>query len=154
MLEKILCPNCSEEILHDGSACGTEFPCPQCNTLLVMPGRKPDSLEVKTGQYNYVIYGQHPVQADGLVLGYHFYFRAKWDFWDFTVCTSHDFPDAPTIIEPADGKDGFFTFEEYEGYRIGKDYGTDASYMSIETANCIIKKCVESFLGDCEKAGS
>lgn len=117
---------------------------------MVIPGTKPDGWKAKTEDYEYFIYGHHPVQAEGFVAGHPFYFRSKWDYWDFTVCTSHDFPDAGSSIEPPAGEEGFFRAGEYEGYRIGESYGTgtEASYLSSEISRTILESCLKRFLGD------
>ena len=149
-LSKIVCPECSDEMFYDGSAAGSEIPCPSCGTALIMPGTKPDIWKAKTDAFEYAIYGQHPVQAEGFVGGHPFYFRAKWNFWDFTVCTNHDYADAGSQIDPPDDTPGFFKAGDYEGYWLGEDFGndTDASHMDIETSRTILEKCLNRFLED------
>ena len=152
MLEKFYCLNCSSEMLHDGSAKGQNILCPNCGANIILPGQIAPKENLKTDEYSYKIYGQHPVQADGRVLGHPFYFRAKWNFWDLTICLSHDFPDAASWIDPPDGETGYFRDEEYEGFRFESDYGTDtdASFMNIETAKRIIEECLKQFVKDRE----
>ena len=150
MLEKIKCTECSFELLHDGSASGLSLKCPECGHDITLPGELPSGCVVKTENYSYELYGQHPVQADGEVFGHPLYFRAKWNFWYFTVCTSHDFPDAASSIAPLDNNKGFFVNGDYTGYWIGEDYGknTDAGSMSVDTAKAIIEECINHFIHD------
>lgn len=119
--------------------------------MLTLPGRQPASFEADTDSFHYRIYGQHPVQAEGFVAGHPFYFRAKWDFWDFTVCTSHDFPDAGSSLDPPDDCQGFFQDGEYLGYHLSQRHGqgTDASYLTVDEARAILEPCLRRFLRGC-----
>lgn len=92
------------------------------------------------------IYGQAPVQADGLVDGKPFYFRSRWAAWTFTVCVSHDI-DAAAIDPPVE-QPGFFQTNEYRGYFLSGDYGTEpeASFMRYDEAERIIRECAQRYL--------
>ncbi|MCP3927320.1 MAG: hypothetical protein GY714_32590 [Desulfobacterales bacterium] len=153
MLEKIICPDCKEEFMHDGSGAGCVMMCTSCNKYFIISGEYLTDF-VKTDKYHYNVYGQHPVQADGYILDFNFYFRAKWDFWDFTICTSHDYIDVASFLNPPEDKHGDFEYNDgekiYKGYWLDSRYGnnTDASYMDLKTANKIIQKCILKFLNE------
>jgi hypothetical protein len=94
------------------------------------------------------IYGQHPVQAEGRIQGNPFYFRAKWDFWTFTVCTNSDDQEVPSCINPPQDKPGCFEDGEHRGYYLNEYFGSDtaASYMELDIAEAIIRDCVGQFV--------
>ena len=94
------------------------------------------------------IYGQHPVQAEGLVQGHPFYFRAKWDFWTFTVCTNSENPDVPSSLNPPEDKSGFFEDGIHEGFHLSEAFGsdTDASYMNLDIAENVIRDSAQQFV--------
>ncbi len=84
--------------------------------------------------------GQAPVQAEGTVRGYPFYFRARWDHWTFSISEKEDIDPVDVDSAVADAGLGF--------YREGR-YGTgpyDASYMPEEEARRIIRTCVQEYL--------
>lgn len=99
---------------------------------------------VKTDQYLFEVYGSCPVQADGAVLGHPLYFRARWDQWTLSICTTHD----DAVFDGPEGCDGFFGDHEFAGFYISGTYGShyDAGYMPLETAIALIEKGLQRFL--------
>jgi len=94
-------------------------------------------------------FGQHPVQGEGYVMGYPSYFRAKWNFWHFTVCVSHkSSPVIATLIDPPNDETGFFECGEYRGYMETEYFGTglDASTMPLHVAEAIVRACAHRCL--------
>lgn len=80
-----------------------------------------------------------PVQAEGTLFGYPFYFRSRHEHWSFSL-SEHDDLD-PVDIQTEEGAKGYGFFRE-------ERYGSekyDASYMSIEDAEAIIKRCAEEY---------
>ena len=146
----IQCHHCNGEFFHDGSLGGATLPCPNCGETIKMPGVEAPqrSIQDQTLDFAYEVYGQHPVQADGQVQGHPFYFRAKWDFWTFTVCTNSDNENVPSMIDPPEDEPGFFKDGEYEGFYLGGNFGseTDASYMDLDVAETIIRDSVQKFV--------
>jgi hypothetical protein len=75
-----------------------------------------------------------PVQAEGMVCGYPFYFRARYEHWTFSV-SEH------AGVDPVD-RDAEESGRRYGFFREGR-YGTEsfaASWMSREDAEAIIKR--------------
>ena len=93
------------------------------------------------------IYGHAPVQADGRLSGYPFYFRARHCGWSFTLCTNADIE--PSALVEGD-EPGFFHNGEYEGFALWGDYGseTEASYMPYAVAERLIRECAGRFLAE------
>ncbi|OQP40992.1 hypothetical protein A4H97_15440 [Niastella yeongjuensis] len=87
------------------------------------------------------IYGSAPVQSDGTINGFPFYFRARWDEWSFAISENPDI--SPVDIQLIDaGKEyGYFA----EG-RIGKAWEYLASYMEVNMVKDIITKCTIEYL--------
>lgn len=73
-----------------------------------------------------------PVQADGTVAGKPFYFRSRHDEWTFAIALDGG---DPVVIEA--GNPGFFRGEPYE----------DASWMPVDEAKAILRRCAREFLG-------
>ena len=92
-------------------------------------------------------YGQHPVQAEGRIERYPFYFRAKWDFWTFTVCLTNDNIEIPSCMNPQEDKPGFFHDLQQRGYYLSEYFGkeTDAGKMPLQVAAGIIRNCAAEF---------
>lgn len=77
-----------------------------------------------------------PVQAEGEVRGYSFYFRARGITWTFGVASG---PEAdPVLVESPER--GFYR----EGTFRGEAFS--ASYMPLTTARDIIQGCIEAFV--------
>ena len=87
------------------------------------------------------IYGSAPVQADGTINGFPFYFRARWDEWTFAISENPNI--SPVDIQFIEtGKEyGYFA----EG-RIGKEWEYLASYMEVDMVKDIITKCSNEYL--------
>jgi hypothetical protein len=92
-------------------------------------------------------YGQAPVQADGVIDEFEFYFRARGSYWFFVVSLSADTP-PDTWMEAEE--DGYFTDEFGHGYALTGEYGPDfkASYMPFHDVERIICTCAEKFLSE------
>ena len=104
-------------------------------------------------QLQYRIYGKGPVQAEGDVLGFPFYFRARHEGWTFTVSLKNDVdPSMLNAKEFDNGMDGFFQDEGMTGFELMGDYGYtfDASYMPYDVAARLIEKSARKFLRDLE----
>ena len=77
-----------------------------------------------------------PVQIKGTIDGVPFYFRARWDTWEFGV------GDDPVDIVCDEGSGGgFYRAGAYDPAREG--FG--ASYMDIRVAEEIILRCAQEF---------
>jgi hypothetical protein len=88
------------------------------------------------------IAGQHPVQAEGRIRGYPFYFRAKWDQWQFRISLQMTYD--PAALFPPDSTNGFFYEGEIRGFFLSDDF-PEASYMRYDQAEAIIRNCVRRF---------
>ena len=78
-----------------------------------------------------------PVQAEGTVARYAFYFRAKYDEWSFSLALAPE-------VEPADicyPDQGFYREAAYGAAR-----RSEASFMSLAEARRIISECATEFL--------
>ncbi|WP_422927250.1 hypothetical protein [Singulisphaera sp. PoT] len=102
------------------------------------------------------IYGLAPVQADGRLAGHPFYFRARHDFWTFTLCTNADI-DPSCINPPEENQVGLFRDGEYEGYELAGDYGSprghEASFMPYAEAERLIRECAARYLRESNDPG-
>ena len=82
-----------------------------------------------------------PVQAQGLVGGRPFYFRARWNEWTFSI--SED-----PAVDPADfsspGEDDYWFFRQGT-YGAG---GYSAGFMPLPEAETIIQRCALEYLAD------
>jgi hypothetical protein len=86
-----------------------------------------------------VIEAQAPVQIKGTVNGTPFYFRARWDTWEFGA------GDDPVEIVLDEGtRGGFYRTGAHDPAQDG--YG--ASYMSQSVAKQIIRRCADQLLSD------
>jgi hypothetical protein len=72
-----------------------------------------------------------PVQAEGTIDGFPFYFRARHNEWTFAVADGC-VPDPVLIESPADG---FFRSSKYEG----------ASFVPLEIAIQLIERCISAY---------
>jgi hypothetical protein len=88
-----------------------------------------------------IIYGSAPVQAEGTINGFTFYFRAKYDEWTFSI-SEHSEIDPVDIQLPETGKQfGYFAEGKY-----GTVFDSKASYMEYDIAKDIIQRCVADYL--------
>jgi hypothetical protein len=87
------------------------------------------------------IYGTAPVQAEGTINGFLFYFRARHDQWTFAVS---EYPEIdPVDIQTTEtGKQhGYFASGQY-----GNEFDYAASYMEIDHVKEIIHQCSRDYL--------
>ena len=85
--------------------------------------------------------GQAPVQAEGTVDGFLFYFRAKYDEWTFAI-SEHSEIDPVDIQFPETGEQyGYFAEGKY-----GTKFDSKASYMEYNVALEIIERCSADYL--------
>jgi hypothetical protein len=80
-----------------------------------------------------------PVQAEGTAFGHRFYFRARFEYWTFSLSEREEID--PVEIQSKEGWEGCGFFREEE-------YGSEpfaASWMSHEEAEAIIRRCVEEY---------
>ena len=83
------------------------------------------------------IWGYGPVQAEGTVAGKLMYFRARWDAWTFALATSK-------LANPIDiyfPEQGFVREGDY-----GRARGYEASWMSYDDAEAIIRRCAQEYV--------
>lgn len=90
----------------------------------------------ETLQLHYKIDGYGPVQAQGTLQDKSFYFRAKYDTWDFTLV---DAGEDPTEWKVTDN-----SFQCSGPYGKSKRY--DASYMNYDDVANIVLHCVQLYL--------
>ena len=87
------------------------------------------------------IYGSGPVQAEGTINGFPFYFRARHDTWTFAISENPEIDPVDIQIIETGKRYGFFA----EG-RLGKEWEYLASYMDSDKVTEIIKKCSKEYL--------
>lgn len=89
------------------------------------------------------IYGSAPVQADGTINGFPFYFRARRNEWTFAISENPDI--SPVDIQFVEqGKEfGYFA----EG-TVGKEWEYQTSYMEFSMVKDIIIKCSIEYLNN------
>jgi len=87
------------------------------------------------------IYGSAPVQADGTINGFPFYFRARWDEWTFSISENPQISPIDIQFIETGKEHGYFA----EG-RIGKEWECLASYMEVNMVKDIITKCSVDYL--------
>lgn len=83
------------------------------------------------------IWGHAPVQAEGTVHGKKFYFRAKYEQWEFSLSESEE-------VDPVDisfPEQGFFREAPY-----GKPRTSEASFIAYDEAEALIKKCAQEYI--------
>ncbi len=83
--------------------------------------------------------GNCPVQANGTLDGYPFYFRARGEHWTMTIANSKDTP-----------MDDLWSGYE-EAWHYGEDYGDSqfaAGWMSEDEARAFLQKAAELFMKD------
>jgi hypothetical protein len=85
-----------------------------------------------------------PVQAEGVVGGFRFYFRARHNSWRFAVA-DRDHPDPVQIREPEDG------FLRRGTVEVGNPA---ADFMELENVAEIIRRCAAEYLSSQGGPGS
>jgi hypothetical protein len=86
------------------------------------------------------VYGSGPVQAEGTVNDFPFYFRSRHDTWTFSISENPEID--PVDIQTAEQGDKYGFFQE--GH-IGKQWEYRASYLDPDTVKEIIEKCTKSY---------
>jgi hypothetical protein len=87
------------------------------------------------------IYGQGPVQAEGTINGFQFYFRARWDGWTFSISENTQIDPVDIQISEVGKQHGYFAEGKY-----GSQFEYKASYMEYDIAVDIIKRCSSEYL--------
>ena len=92
--------------------------------------------------------GNAPVQGEGHVFGYPFYFRARGGSWTCAIYLDREYPwasDNYAGAEPDDAHDVFFVEHGVAGFVHSGDQ-EDASYMPLDQAKQLIRTCAASFI--------
>jgi hypothetical protein len=92
--------------------------------------------------------GNAPVQGEGRVFGYPFYFRARGVGWTCAIYLNREYPwasDNYAGVEPDDAHDVFFVESGVAGFVHSGD-DDNASYMPVEKAKQLIRACAASFI--------
>ncbi|MFD0724244.1 hypothetical protein [Lysobacter brunescens] len=99
------------------------------------------------------VHGNSPVEGDGMLRGYPFYFRARHAEWSFTLSLDPEVD--PCGLRESD-QPGFFIDGEHSGYGLWDYFGSesDASYMHYADAEAIIRYCAQRFLFELARADS
>jgi hypothetical protein len=87
------------------------------------------------------IYGSSPVQAEGTIKGFQFYFRSRHDTWTFSVSENPEIDPVDIQMNNQGKKFGYFA----EGH-IGKEWEYIASYLDEDKVKDIIQKCSKDYL--------
>ena len=88
-----------------------------------------------------ILYGLAPVQAEGTINEFLFYFRARHDEWTFAVSENPEID--PVDIQFPDSSKQYCFFAQGQ-YGLG--FESKASYMDNDTAIKIIENCVSDYL--------
>ena len=95
------------------------------------------------------LYGQCPVQGEGRIAGYYFYFRARGAHWTCAAYFDLANPEPSHFagLEP-DAHDQLFEVDGVSGYVHCGDYGSnfDAGYMPYEDAEYFVRIFARDFL--------
>ena len=81
-----------------------------------------------------------PVQAEGSVDGYRFYFRAKYEEWTFSVAEQPGLDPVDIDSSGAAAGRGYFLSATY-----GSPRSSAASHMPIPEAQQLIEECVRRY---------
>jgi hypothetical protein len=84
-----------------------------------------------------------PVQAEGTIAGRPFYFRARHDEWTLSVADRPDID--PIEIDSAAAAEGRGWFRSA---LVGMPREERASYLSVEEATAIIRRCAAEYIAD------
>lgn len=87
------------------------------------------------------IQGPAPVQAEGTVNGFPFYFRARHDQWTFSISEDPEIDPVDIQMDEQGRKHGFFA----EG-RVGGEWEYAASYLDDNSVRRIIERCASEYL--------
>jgi hypothetical protein len=87
------------------------------------------------------IYGSAPVQAEGTINSFPFYFRSRHDTWTFSISENPNVD--PVNIEMAEQGNIFGYFAKGQ---IGKEWEYLASYLDEAAVKDIIQKCCKDYL--------
>jgi hypothetical protein len=98
-----------------------------------------------------LIQGYIPVQAEGTVMGFPFYFRAKYGGWQFVVSLNPAVEAA--ALDEGRTTEGFFEADGYRGYILKGEYPYDevhdtGSYMPYANVERVIRDCAARFVGE------
>ena len=107
-----------------------------CDTKCLAMSEQPNNLQsqrvtLKELGVDYLVHGACPVQAEGMIQGRHFCFRAKHSNWTFEV--ANDLGEFPSDI----GGNAVFILDSRHN---------DAGDMPLSEANRIIEACVRLYL--------
>jgi len=148
-LQVYACPGCNQNIFHDGSIAGLTVSCPHCGVACSIPrdlrqhNDAQRTLSDAALDFECILYGQAPVQAEGHVAGCQLYFRAKWDHWTFVV--SLDADGDPASMNPVSDEDGFFEDGGRRGFYLSGDV-PGAGYLRYDAAEALIRECIRRFV--------
>ncbi len=81
-----------------------------------------------------------PVQAEGTVGGKPFYFRSRHEYWSFSVSEDPNVDPVDIDSSKQASTHGFFLEEKYG------DESFAASYMPLDEAERIIRRCAETYI--------
>jgi hypothetical protein len=87
------------------------------------------------------IYGSAPVQAEGTISDFYFYFRARHNTWTFSISENPEIDPVDIQMIEQGKKYGFFS----EG-QLGKEWEHLASYIEEDRVREIILSCVKEYL--------
>lgn len=100
---------------------------------------------------NGLIQGYIPVEAEGAVMGFPFYIRAKYGGWRFVVSLNPEIEAA--ALDVFRTTEGFFSDDGCQGYILHGEYPCDetndpAGYMPYAEAERVIRECAARFLDE------
>ncbi len=81
-----------------------------------------------------------PVAYRGELAGQHYYFRARWDRWQFAVADTFDLA-VDAVTWPSESNGAFYR----EGY-VGEPEEYAASWMPLEQAETLLLKCLNEYV--------
>lgn len=98
---------------------------------------------ISSTQLNLVgkVYGSAPVQGEGTINGYPFYFRARHDEWTFSISENAEVDPVDIQLIETGKKHGFFKKEPY-----GDEGGELAGYLEFSEAEQFIFACCRAYL--------
>jgi hypothetical protein len=150
----LVCPNCKVKYFHDGAFAGKAVTCPRCASSIDVPadwqasidrGGGPVKVRGKRFGLDYSLYGFCPLQAEGKMLGYEFYFRARHEHWTLAVSLQKDIE--PAILSGQTEEPGFFSYDGYSGWHAEGSWA-DAGWMPFDVAIIIISQAAEQLERD------